>query len=95
MNLSESVGPANDAVLVRSSWTEPEQFGVLYDRHAGVIHRYLARRVGTAQADDLVSEAFRLRGRYELSRADARPWLFGIAVNLLRRHQRTSGPSAG
>jgi RNA polymerase sigma-70 factor (ECF subfamily) len=32
--------------------------------------------------------AFRRRGSYRLDRQDARPWLFGIASNLLRDHWR-------
>jgi RNA polymerase sigma factor (sigma-70 family) len=32
--------------------------------------------------------AFDRRGRYDLARPDARPWLDGIAANLLRRHRR-------
>jgi RNA polymerase sigma-70 factor (ECF subfamily) len=30
--------------------------------------------------------AFRQRHRYDLARHDARPWLYGIAANLIRRH---------
>jgi RNA polymerase sigma factor (sigma-70 family) len=32
--------------------------------------------------------AFRQRDRYDPHRADARPWLYGIAANLIRRHHR-------
>jgi RNA polymerase sigma-70 factor (ECF subfamily) len=67
-------------------------FGRLFDQHASGLHRYLARRVGTTVADDLVSETFlaALRGRhgYDPARAGVRPWLYGIASNLLRRHVR-------
>lgn len=90
---SELAEPVTDAALIRGSRTDPDRFGELYDRHARELHRYLARRLGTAQADDLVSEvfltAFRLRARYDLDRVDARPWLYGIATNLLRRHRRS------
>jgi RNA polymerase sigma factor (sigma-70 family) len=69
-----------------------EAFSRLFDEHAGDLHRYLARRVGTTIADDLVSETFlaALRGRhsYDPARAGVRPWLYGIAGNLLRRHLR-------
>jgi RNA polymerase sigma-70 factor (ECF subfamily) len=58
-----------------------------------VIHRYLHRRVGLHLAEDLASEtfvvAFRRRASYDGAEDDARPWLFGIATNLLRRYQRT------
>lgn len=86
-------GPAaDDAALIESSWREPERFAVLFDRHAPHIHRYLARRAGRQVADDLVAEtflvAFAKRDRYDLSYADARPWLYGIATNLAGQHRR-------
>lgn len=66
-------------------------FAGLFDEHAPGLHRYLSRRVGSA-ADDLVAETFlaALAGRdgFDRSRADPRAWLYGIATNLLRRHQR-------
>lgn len=89
---SPAVGPITDAALIHRSRQDPELFGGLFDRHATEIHRYLARRIGSRCADDLTSEtflvSFRLRGRYDLTRDDARPWLYGIASNLLRRHHR-------
>jgi RNA polymerase sigma-70 factor (ECF subfamily) len=33
--------------------------------------------------------AFDQRGRYDRERADARPWLYGIATNLMGRHLRS------
>jgi RNA polymerase sigma-70 factor (ECF subfamily) len=32
--------------------------------------------------------AYDRRARYDLQHADARPWLYGIAANLMRRHAR-------
>jgi RNA polymerase sigma factor (sigma-70 family) len=82
----------NDAAVIESSRREPEQFAVLFDRHAPYIHRYLARRAGRQVADDLVAEtflvAFAKRDRYDLAHADARPWLYGIATNLVGQHRR-------
>lgn len=67
------------------------EFVRLFDAHAADIHRYLARRVGSDQAHDLVSEtflvAFRERHSYSAD-GGARAWLFGIATNLVRRHAR-------
>ena len=81
-----------DHDLIRLSAADPEAFGQIFDRHAATIHRYLARRVGRLLADDLTAEtfliAFRNRGKYDISQADCRPWLYGIAANLLRGHQR-------
>jgi RNA polymerase sigma factor (sigma-70 family) len=82
-----------DAAIVTGSRTDPERFGEIYDRYAGDVHRYLARRIGAALADDLTAEtflaAFRGRHRYDPAAERALPWLFGIATNLLRRHART------
>jgi RNA polymerase sigma factor (sigma-70 family) len=83
---------ADDAAVIESSWLEPERFAVLFDRHAPHIHRYLARRAGRQVADDLVAEtfltAFAKRDRYDLGYSDARPWLYGIATNLVGQHRR-------
>lgn len=82
----------DDAAVIESSWLEPERFAVLFDRHAPHIYRYLARRAGRQVADDLVAEtflaAFAKRNRYDLSHPDARPWLYGIATNLVGQHRR-------
>lgn len=81
-----------DAAIIQASWLTPERFAALFDRHAPVIHRYIARRAGQAIADDLLAEtflaAFRRRQRYDLGHSDARPWLYGIATNLISQHRR-------
>jgi RNA polymerase sigma factor (sigma-70 family) len=55
------------------------------------LHRYLRRRVGGSLADDLAAETFATAyanwERFDDSRA-LRPWLYGIAANLLRHHWR-------
>jgi RNA polymerase sigma factor (sigma-70 family) len=82
-----------DAQLIVSSLEETERFGLVFDRHFAGIHRYLRRRVGRALADDLAAEtfvvAFDRRRDYDAARADARPWLYGIASNLLRNQWRS------
>jgi RNA polymerase sigma factor (sigma-70 family) len=76
-----------------TSGEDPGRFAVIFDRHFPAVHRYLRRRVGLDLADDLAAEtfavAFRRRRAFDAGREDARPWLFGIATNLLRRHRRT------
>jgi RNA polymerase sigma factor (sigma-70 family) len=83
---------ADDAAVIETSRREPERFAALFDKHAPHIHRYLARRADRQVADDLVAEtfltAFAKRDRYDLRRADARPWLYGIATNLINQHHR-------
>jgi RNA polymerase sigma-70 factor (ECF subfamily) len=82
----------DDAAVIGASRAEPDRFASLFDRHAPYIHRYLARRVGRQAADDLVAEtflvAFRKRTGYDPSFPDARPWLYGIATNLIVQHRR-------
>ena len=84
--------PEDDARLIERSGRHPEAFARLYDRHAPAIHRYVARRLGPDAADDLMAEtfliAFRKRRRYDPARADARPWLYGIATRLVARHRK-------
>jgi RNA polymerase sigma factor (sigma-70 family) len=90
---SQPAGTASDAHLIQQSWRQPDRFAEVFDRHAATIHRYLARRIGPAVADDLLADtflaAFEQRQRYDPACVDARPWLYGIATNLLRRHHRS------
>jgi RNA polymerase sigma-70 factor (ECF subfamily) len=83
---------ADDAAVIQLSRYEPEHFTVLFRRHAPHIQRYVARRLGQDAAEDIVAEtfllAFRQRDSYDSGRADARPWLYGIATNLIGRHRR-------
>ncbi|NUR92362.1 MAG: RNA polymerase sigma factor [Nonomuraea sp.] len=84
---------SSDAEVIQRSLHDPDAFSVMFDRHAPALHRYVTRRLGDALADDIVAEtflaAFRRRSRYDLTRPDARPWLYGIAANLVGRHRRT------
>lgn len=84
---------STDSDLIAASAGDPDAFGLLFDRHAVRLHRYLARRSDWSTAQDLVGEtfvvAFENRSRFDGRREDALPWLFGIATNLLRRHQRS------
>jgi RNA polymerase sigma factor (sigma-70 family) len=81
-----------DSTLIGLSLREPERFADIFDRHYVEIHGYVARRLGSTLADDLTSEcflvAFDQRRRYDLTRPSARPWLYGIASNLIARHRR-------
>ncbi len=65
---------------------------MIFQRHAAEIGRYVTRRLGRDLAEDVVADtflaAFRQRGDYDLSLPDSRPWLHGIAANLIRRCYR-------
>ncbi|MEW2356882.1 RNA polymerase sigma factor [Spirillospora sp. NPDC029432] len=85
-------GGATDGEAIGASLDDPERFAEIFERHWDEIHRYVARRLGPGIAEDVGAEtfaaAFRGRSRYDLSRPDARPWLYGIATNLIRQHRR-------
>ncbi len=84
--------PATDAAVIEQSWAEPERFEAIFRRYFGRIHQYLAARVGARIADDLAAEVFTIafaqRQRYDLARECARPWLYGIATNLVGTYRR-------
>ncbi|WP_345572952.1 RNA polymerase sigma factor [Nonomuraea rosea] len=84
---------ADDAALIERSWHHPDAFAVLYDRYFDEIHRYVSGRLGTQVADDLAAEtflvAFRKRQTFDPARGAVRPWLYGIATNLLAQHKRS------
>ena len=83
----------SDADVIAASMVQPDRFGVIFDRHATALFRYLVRRVGVDAADALLGELFRVafekRHGYDLARPNARPWLYGIAVRLLAHHKRS------
>lgn len=89
---TEEAAVADDASVIACSLHDPDIFSALFRRHAGTIQRYVTRRLGPDAADDVVAEtfllAFRQRGSYDMARADALPWLYGIATNLISRHRR-------
>ncbi|WP_290062535.1 RNA polymerase sigma factor [Amycolatopsis solani] len=82
----------DDASVITRSRREPGLFAVIFDRHARHIHRYLVRRLGPAAADDVLADtfliAFAKRAKFDVARPDARPWLYGIATNLVSRQRR-------
>jgi RNA polymerase sigma factor (sigma-70 family) len=84
---------SHDGDVIAASLDDPDRFREIFERHFDAIYAFTARRLGRETADDLGAtvfvEAFSARSRFELDRADARPWLYGIATNLIHRHRRT------
>ncbi|MFC7588367.1 RNA polymerase sigma factor [Nonomuraea antimicrobica] len=81
-----------DAQVIEASRHHPDRFGAVFDRYFAHIHRYVHLRLGETVADDLAAEtflrAFRDRDRFDLTCPNARPWLYGIASNLVAEHRR-------
>jgi RNA polymerase sigma factor (sigma-70 family) len=69
-------------------------FGTLFERHARSVYNHCFRRTASwADAEDLTSavfvEAWRRRREVRPLDESARPWLLGVANNLLRNHRRS------
>jgi RNA polymerase sigma-70 factor (ECF subfamily) len=82
----------SDGEAIAASLADPRAFGVIFERHFGAILRYLRRRLADQPAEEATAQtffvAFDERERFDCGRSDARPWLFGIATNIARRHRR-------
>ncbi len=90
--LPQLVGDSfDDGAAIAASQHEPERFRVVFDRHYERVRRYAWARIGSC-GEDLAAEAFAIaferRDRYDTERADAGPWLLGIATNLIRSRYR-------
>ena len=91
--LRRSLGVDSDSAVVWASLDDPEQFGLLFERHHRVVWTYLARLAGPDLADELTGEvfvtAFAQRDRFDPQRGRVRSWLYGIAGNKLRGRLRS------
>src|ERR1700759_1431976 len=87
-------GEPDDLELWRLARTDPQAFGRLFERHARAVHAFCARRTADlSAAEDLTSivflEAWRRRGRSEISSPTVLPCLLGIAHNVVRNAHRS------
>jgi RNA polymerase sigma factor (sigma-70 family) len=83
----------SDSAVVAASLEVPGTFGVLFDRYGAVLLRFLARRVDPVEAESMLGEVFRIaferRASFDFDRDCARPWLYGIAANVVAKHYRS------
>jgi RNA polymerase sigma-70 factor, ECF subfamily len=82
----------DDAELLRRSVDDPDLFEEIFERHYDRILRYARQRVGHDVGEEIAARtiviAFDRRASYDGRFTSARPWLFGIATNLIRHHLR-------
>ena len=82
-----------DAEVLAVSGVDAAAFAAVYDSFAAQLYWYAYQRVGEQTAEDVVADtflaAFQQRASYDPSRAEVRPWLFGILTRKLARHYRT------
>jgi len=87
-----SDGPSDEALMAAYVAGDAAAFQALFDRYADVLYRLVRRRVASDDdARDLVQQTMLHLHRARLDfRPDAklRPWLFTIAMNLVREHYR-------
>ena len=93
-NFADIDETVTDAAIFAASQADPAQFATIFDRHYDAVFGFLARRYGPSVAEELASEtftrAYEHRERFDGERFDdARPWLFGIAMQLAYRHRRS------
>ena len=85
--------PDDAELIARSLAGDEDAFVEVVRRHEKAVGAYLVRRAGREVAEDLLGEvwlaALGSRAAYDRSFPDARPWLFGVAHNTLRRHWRS------
>src|SRR4051794_11468222 len=73
---------------------DQSRFERLFREHSDTIYRFCLRRARDAElADDARSavffEAWRRRHEVDLADRSALPWLYGVAVNVLRNQRRS------
>lgn len=92
--IESAAARGDDADLWRSALAgDADAFAVLFERHLDTVYRFCVRRLGSVtDADDLTSltflEVWRKRARARLVDDSLRPWLLGVANNLVRNHSR-------
>jgi len=83
----------SDAAVIKASLQRPAEFGRVFERHWDAVFRFFERRLGPDPSEDLASEVFRIaferRTSYEIGESPScRPWLYGIAANLVLKERR-------
>lgn len=83
----------SDASVIGRSLDDPDAFAEIFERHHPAIWSFAVSRLGREDGADVAAQvfvtAFEQRDRFDPDYESARPWLFGIAANLVRRAHRT------
>ena len=73
--------------MIAASLVDGQAFAPIFERHYEAIARYARQRVGEATGEDIAAKTFTIafanRERFDTSVRSARPWLYGIAANLI------------
>ncbi len=87
---------SDEAVLAACAAGDSAALGALFDRHHAAVYRFVTRlsAVDPDDVDDLVQNTFLtvMKSAHKFGgRSTVRTWIFGIAVNTVRRHSRGRG----
>ena len=87
--------PVDDArLLVRVASGDRAALGELYERYARAVFLFASRLVRDGSADDIVQHVFlrvtQIAPAFDASSVSAKPWLFGITVQVVREQRRSS-----
>lgn len=89
---SRSRGLTDAALLALVAAGNLAALGDVYDAHAAEVARFAQLRVPPAEVDDVVQDTFvrvsRIAGTYDGRSPNARAWIFGIAVAIVRERRR-------
>lgn len=91
-SIAENARSVDDAeLMLKLADGNLESLGILYDRHHESVERFVLRNVGPTDCADIVHDAFlkliRAASTYD-GRPDARPFLIGIAAQLMRQKRQ-------
>lgn len=82
-------GGGRPHTLARSMHDDQQWLEGLWDRHAGQVWAYAARRVGREAADDVVADTFVVAWRHRRRRPERDlPWLYGVARRVIAGRRR-------
>ena len=93
MTEEKKVDLTEEVTLINDARTNPDAFGLLYERYVGKIYNYVYFRVGNANdAEDLTAKVFfkalKNIGTYRHLGLPFSAWLYRIAHNLVANHFR-------
>ncbi len=83
---------STDSEIIQRSLRDPDAFTEIFERHAAILLAFARKRLGPTTGDEILAQtflvAFERRARFDPTYVSARPWLFGIATNIIRHHLR-------